>query len=183
MDMKKIENREYIEKKESRNKIIIGLILVGLMILSTAGYAFFQTGRTGKDNQEKIIYNGLEFVKNNGFWDVVISGQGFSFQNLPNETSDIKVNLFANLNNFANKPLYISRQSLGSQEILMNLGAYVKRVQLACISEPCEGNLPVKNCSDNFIIFQEGENKVSSEENCIYILSSPDNEIKRCFSL
>ena len=60
----------------------------------------------------------------------------------------------------------------------MNIGAYITRVQLACISEPCEGNFPVKNCSDNFIIFQKGENKVVQEDNCFYVLSSSEEEIK-----
>lgn len=175
--MRKIENQEIKEKKESRNKIILSLILVGVLILSTAGYAFYNTNEEGT---EEVEMNGLKFVKNNMFWDTVVESQGFSFQNLPNETADIQVNLFKNLNDFRGKPLYFSEQNPGSQEILMNIGAYVERVQLACISEPCKDNLPIKNCSDsNFVVFQSGEiNKVSSEENCIYILYRTGEETK-----
>ncbi len=176
--MRQIESRESREKKESRNRIILSIILVGLLVTSTAGYALYSTDK--KEKPEEFKYKNFLFVKNNEFWDVQIGAEGFSFQNLPNETLDVEVNLQRSFQEFVNKPLYISSYSQGSQEILMNLGAYIQRAHLACIQEPCEEDLPVKNCTDNnFIIFETGEfNKISGDENCIYISYKSGEEVK-----
>ena len=84
------------------------------------------------------------------------------------------------LDDFANKPLYISETSPSSQEILSNIRNYIERAQLACINgKECKEDLPIKNCSDNFIIFKESKiNKVTQEDNCIYILAKSKEAIK-----
>jgi len=174
--MRKIVSREYIEKKQSRDRMIIGLVLISLMILSTAGYAFYSSD---KKDIEKINYNGFEFVRNNGFWDLEVSGQKFSFQYLPNESFDIEINLQKSLADYTGKVLYFSEKSLGSQEILMNIGRYVERAQLACFEESCEDDLPIKNCSDNFIIFRESNfSKIVNENNCVYIISNFEDQVR-----
>lgn len=157
--------------------MIIGIILVGIMILSTAGYAFY---REDKTTNEKIIYNGFEFVNENGFWRTSVNGEKFYFQYLPNETLDIKLNLQKNLNSFSGKPLYYSPQNPGVQEILINFDRYVERYQQACLNiDNCENGLPIKNCTDNFIIFQNKNiSTITQEDNCIYILYPDDADVK-----
>ena len=83
---------------------------------------------------------------------------------------------------------------LAVSEIISNIAPYVLRTQEACYaelkdtnisnkpSEKCEGDLPTKNCSVNFLIirdFDESENKTSRAartENCLFI-ESRDSEI------
>ena len=46
--------KKEIEKKDTRNKTIIGLIMVAILVLSTAGYAFFSGS---EDTIKKVKYN------------------------------------------------------------------------------------------------------------------------------
>ena len=64
--MRKIETKQEREKRERRNKTIIGIILVVVMVLSTAGYAFFSGD---KKEIKKIEYNNFKFeLLDNGRW-------------------------------------------------------------------------------------------------------------------
>lgn len=161
------------EKKDTRNKIIIGIILVGLMILSTAGYAFYNTD---SESVKKIKYYDTEFVLGeDGLWHSTIQGYGFSTQYNPTEVENISINLNLNLDSYTNKPVYFSFESnpKGIDEIIRNLGTFVERSQLSCLDgEKCEGDLPVKNCTDNVIIIKEGTNKITQEDNCVYIFGN-----------
>jgi hypothetical protein len=62
------------------------------------------------------------------------------------------------------------------QEILNNLERYVSRSQEACLNSGVNmsdcGDLPVKSCEDNLIIFEDSLNNITSvrkEGNCVYI--------------
>ena len=172
--MKKIELKSVSEKKDTRNKVIMGVGLILLMILSVVGYAFY-----GSDTEEirKEDYNGFKFTQEQGtdYWKLELGGQAFYFNHLPNETESFVSGFNREINSFVGKPLYFSEQNLGSQEIVSNIGDYVERIQLACLNE-CEEDLPVKNCSSNFIIFRESEeNKIIQEDNCVYILSKKED--------
>ena len=57
--MRAIENKAEKEKKQKRNQIVIGGILIALMVLSTAGYATFNNSKTSETTSFK--YNGLKF--------------------------------------------------------------------------------------------------------------------------
>jgi len=170
--MKKIETNQDREKKERKNKIILGVILGLVMLFGTAGYSFLSMERTS--SSEKVKYNGLEFVKQGEYWQTSIQNYNFYFSYLPNETSEI--NIKKTLQDYANKPLYFANNGEAGQEILRNLQYFVLRVQEACLlSENCSENLPVKNCSDNIIIIKEKESLASpvlEEDNCIYIISN-----------
>lgn len=179
--MKKIETAGEKEKREARNRLIIGIILVGIMVLSTAGYAFFTNERTNANSGESINYNGLIFEKgNDGFWHTTLQGYNFSFSFNPKETENITGYIFLKLNSYANKPLYFSSGSnaMGISEITRNLGSFVERVQYACINN-CSEDLPVKNCSDNIISIKDAnETLIKQEENCSYILARYDDVLK-----
>lgn len=176
--MRKIITREERERRERKNRTIIGIILVGIMILSTAGYAFYNIKG---EVIEKIEYKEIEFVlKEDGLWHFEISGQEFSTLNNPKQTEDVFISGNFNLQNYAGKPLYFSYDSEnnGINEIVRNIGRYTGRIQLACIDE-CEEDLPMKNCTDNIIIVrEENETLIKQEENCIYILGKQNDIIK-----
>lgn len=171
--LRKIETQSDIDKRETRNKLIIGIILIALMLFSTAGYAFLSNERVSTGGPKKT-YNGYEFFLNsNGLWQTTIQGQEFQFQYFPNETQDIQIPGFMNYNFYAGQPLYFSSENPdATYEISANLGRFLPRVQNACIAgEQCKDDFPEKNCtSDNIIIIKENnETIVRSDDNCIII--------------
>jgi hypothetical protein len=171
--MKRIETRDEQERKDRRNKIIIGSVLAVVMLLSTLGYSLM-SGEKTSSVVEKASYNGLDFYRQGDYWQTTISGNNFYFSYLPNETR--KLNLARTLKDYSGKPLYYTDSGLGIGEIARNLGSFVTRVQKACIDyENCTEDIPAKNCSNNILIIREkyiGGNPVVLEENCVFIFSN-----------
>ncbi len=177
--MRKIITREKRERIEKRNKTIVGLVLVGIMVFSVAGYAFYNIRG---EEIEKIEYKNIEFVlKEDGLWHFFIQGYEFSTFFNPQQVQDIEVLGNLNLGKLRGKPLYFSHDSdvEGTQEIDRNVNIFMERVQKACIYE-CEEDLPFKDCEeDNIIIIRESsETLIKQEENCIYILGKENELIK-----
>lgn len=181
MDMREIATKEKREKKETRSKTIIGLVLVALMVLSTAGFAFFSGS---KDETKKVEENGIKFTLNeNNLWSFKIQDFEFLTQYTLKETENISVPVLASVNSYSGKPLFFSGEtsSIVKQEIIRNLQNFVPRAQDACINEDeCEGDLPIKNCSEsNVIIINESEKiGITEEDNCVFIYA-PDDEQAR----
>lgn len=181
--MRKIISREEKDKKRRRSQLIIGIILIGIMVLGTAGYAFSDKENT---SSEKIEYNNIEFVKNNDYWNFNLNGNNFITKYNPKETENISFLSYSSINNYANKPLYlISDFNEPNYEISRNLNPFVLRIQNACISEDnCAENFPIKNCSeDNVIIIKELKTEdvkenIYQQENCIFITASPENQTR-----
>ncbi|MFA4952949.1 MAG: hypothetical protein WC584_01895 [Candidatus Pacearchaeota archaeon] len=177
--MRKIISKEEFQKKKKRNQLIVGLILIGVMIFGTLGYAF-----EGRENEEsksnKINYNGFEFVNQNDYWTTKIGELEFIFKFNPEQVDKIEGN-FNSLNKYSQKPMYIySENEMASFEIVRNMGSDVQRIQKACFEEKdCGENLPLKTCKDNFIIIKESETKkVEQKENCVFIEGNKEDLIK-----
>lgn len=179
--MRKIITKEEKKKKATRNKVIIGLVLVAIMVLSTAGYSFFSGSR---EETNKIKYNGIEFILNeNNLWQFKIQNFEFLTSFNPEETQNISVPIFSTINDYYGKPLFFLGQGEARQEIERNLGNFFSRSQDTCIKEyenMCEEDTPIKNCSeDNIIILKETENiEINQEENCIFIFSPYEEQIR-----
>jgi hypothetical protein len=175
--MRKITSKEDEEKKMKKNQIIIGIILVGVMVISTLGYAF-QTQDNKNTDTGKIEYNGYEFLSQNGLWFVNIGSLQFSFLNNPNQVEkiDSPVNL---LNKYSGQVLYISSKNQDAElEIYRNLDQVILRRQYACLeNETCaDESFPIKTCQDNFIIIQEAEtSEIKQDGNCVFIKGSKEN--------
>ena len=168
--MRKIETIVEKARREGRNKMIIGILLVFLMVFSTVGYAFYYT-REGDEESNEETYNGLKFINNGNLWLVNIEGYDFSFMFHPKDIENVSINMTHNINNYTNKPLYFVNNSGGINEISRNLYNFIPRMQEVCYGE-CEKDLPVKNCTDNLIIFQESEyDEINQKDNCIFIRS------------
>ena len=169
--MKKITSKEKQDKKRQRSQMIGGLLLIFVMILSVLGYSL----KSNADKEsEKIVYNGVEFIKDSNLWKINLGGLTFSFWYNPEEVEEINstINL---INDYAGKPLYIySEDSEAESEIYRNLfyqNTIVQRVQYACLEgETCKGDVPIKSCENNFILIKESNNtKVEQQENCLFI--------------
>jgi hypothetical protein len=169
--MKKIQTAELVAKKQKRNQIVMGVILVALLVVSTAGFSLMSS-KDGDKNSYKE--NGINFFRQNGVWVAEIGGETFGFQYLPSEVENISVRNNFDLGDYVDKPLYFVGQSGGIPEVLGVLGRYASRYQEACLENiSCGGDFPVKDCTDNLIIFEEGNPEVYAEENCVYLRGDP----------
>jgi hypothetical protein len=171
--MRKIKTQSEIDRKTRKNQLLIGGIMILLLVLSIVGYSFASVA-SGNDNS-KVNENGVSFLKQNGLWVTEIDGFVFGFQNLPSEVSEVDVNVSISLNQYSGLPLYFVNPNEGAPEILSNIGNYVLRYQEACFNNAtCEGDLPLKGCDDNLIIFESGNvSSVYQYENCIFIVGDP----------
>lgn len=180
--MNKLVTKEEKGQKDRRNKIILGVILVGIMVVSTAGYAFFSNEKIA--GQSKIVeYKGLKFsLLDNGFWYVKINEYEFFTKYNPKDTENITSHISLNIKNYAGKPLYFSQDSdrQCSSEIARNTEKFSERLQFVCL-ENCTEDYPIKNCSDNIIIIRKAtETLIRQEDSCIYILTNEDDALRAC---
>lgn len=167
--IKRIISKSEHKKKRKRNSIIIGIILIIVMFGSVFGIVLNSFGQDSA-RVNKIKYNDYEFVNENNFWKTSIGELELVFQYYPSQTKNITTPL-NNINNYYNKPLYVHSEDLDSEiEVYRNLQQIASRIQPACFSaENCTGDFPVKTCSDNFIIIEEGAEEITQVENCVYI--------------
>ncbi|MCK4553167.1 hypothetical protein KAT80_03105 [Candidatus Pacearchaeota archaeon] len=187
--MKKIRTKYSEAKKQKRNQMIVGVILVFVMFGSVFGVI---VGSFGQDKEDKNIeYNGIEFVEQNGFWFASKGNLNFVFRNNPKQVKKIgsELNYF---NNYEGKPLYIYSEHYEAElEVLRNFfyqNQIVQRVQPACLDEEedifnqtteCDVNLPIKNCENNFIIIRESnDTKIVQNKNCVFIHGEKENLTK-----
>jgi hypothetical protein len=168
--MRKIQSKEDIEKKQKRNQIIIGVVMVSLLAFSTIGYALMNN-RSTSSSADTTTDSGITFYKNSGYWVAEFESTTFAFQNLPSDLTDIEFETNLTLNDYYQSPLYFVNANEGATEVLTNLNSYILRYQEACLEGMnCTGDLPTKDCSNNVIIFEIGnESKITQDENCIYL--------------
>lgn len=170
--MRRIKSEADIQRVRRRNNVILGVVMIGLLILSYAGFALMNSDENG-ENQNFVEEKGFNFVRDGGYWKMMVDGQVFGFQNLPSEVDDVDVNISVEFANYVSLPLYFVGAGEGANEILINLGNYVLRYQEACLEGMvCDGDLPTKSCEDsNLIIFEAGdEARVYSEGTCVFVV-------------
>ncbi len=180
--MRKIKTQEEIEKKKKINQLLIGGILILLMVVSTAGYSLISRDNSndsgGSGSSEK--YGDYTFFRDQGMWGVMLDGESYYFQYLPGEVENVSVSGNFSIAQYSGKVLYLVNNNPASQDILIDFNKYFLRAQGACLnsnlndsfdSSSCEGDLPIKTCSDNLIIFENSDNetRVWQDKNCVYI--------------
>ena len=164
--MRKIETKEVIEKRSERTKLIVGVALVIIMVLSTAGYALLNISNGNEEqspeSEDKVNYRGLEFnLLGDNLWHFKIDNYEFQTAYNPLETEEINIPFNVSYEEYYGKPLYfvVSDESkIISSEIGKNIGYFPLRMNFACLEEKnCDEDLPLKNCADNLIIIKSGE--------------------------
>ena len=174
--MRKIVSAEEEAKKKKRRQVILGVVLAFIMVASTIGFAIQSNSGIGNSPQgdvsgNEIEYNGFKFVNQNGLW---VLGN-FVFRYVPQQIPDITSDSGSDIkpaSNYQGKPAYVySEDDEAEIEIAVNLGQIAQRVQKACPEDTiCSGDLPVKTCSDNFIIIKESNtSSITQENNCVFI--------------
>jgi len=169
--MRRIQTKADIDKKKRKNQIVVGSVMIFLLFGSILGYSLM-SGNKNEDSNSEINENGVDFFKQNGLWVTEIDSNVFGFQNLPSEVADIDVNISVDFMQYSGKPLYLVNPGEGVPGILNNIGKYALRYQEACLDNvTCEGDLPIKNCDSNLIIFENSNSsKVYQNDSCVFIV-------------
>ena len=183
--MKRITTKEDIEKKEKRNKIILGVILIIIMFGSIGGYSFLsQPTEDQTEPENEVIYNGVSFIRTaNDFWTFNQGDYQFITAYNPEETVNISVPSSINLQEFSGRPLYYNGDTRTISEVYSVLQYFTTRVQEVCLeNEECTKDLPTKSCNEDSLIIVkeipdiEGESSVIKEGKCI-IIQAPYGEL------
>ena len=181
--MKKLLTKNQRAKKDKTNQIILGVLLIGLMLFSTLGYAL--GGKDTEDSQEVIEYNGIEFSRNSDYWTFNYNNQEHNTRYNPNETKEIQVPIKMSLQDYSQKPLYIVGEiAEPTQEILRILKPLISRVNMACLPNTnCTIDAPTKDPAiDNIIIIQEPTKNqtenIVQQDKAIFITASFENQTK-----
>ena len=167
--MRKVETREEAERKQKRNTLVVSIVLIAILVFSTAGYfSLSDEEETGGSSQ------GSSKVKDMGNgWAMDYNGQALSFSSSPDSASNASISLINTLGSYAGQDFYIASDNEAvTYEISYNLGRFAERVQPACYGA-CDKNLPEKGCKDNLIVFKEAaQNRVYQNDNCVFIEGS-----------
>lgn len=163
--MRNILHREESEIKAKKKSRILTFFLLGILVLSSLGYAFL-TAIENPSNQETNNDN----LAANGRWTEKYGDQTLSFATSTEAVKDVPVISSLTINDYYTKTVYFDIENTGiASEINYVLGPYLARLQEACYGS-CEKNLPEKSCSDLMIIWKESEtNRVYQNQSCLFI--------------
>jgi hypothetical protein len=176
--MRRIKSKQVSEKKQKKRQTILGIILIVVMFGSVFGII---VNSFGDKSSSEITYNGFKFTNQNNYWYTQIGNLEFLFKYLPDKEDNNSKTELKPLSNYPGKILYLYSEDYESEiEIYRNVEPYIQRKQYACLDEiSCNGDYPVKDCSENFIIIKESnETKIYQEENCVFILGKKENLAK-----
>lgn len=178
--MRKIKSEQETQSRKKKMQVFVGMFMVSLMILATAGYFATElfTEKGSIQTNEKVIYGGKTYFRQNDLWILQEQDKQFYFYNLPNESKGVYQNN-STFEDYSGKVLYIVNLVSEAEFIVMNLNGVYTRWQTACIeSESCNEDLPIKNCSENLIVFKKGDkDRVERQGNCIFIYGNPEKGI------
>lgn len=169
--LKPIEKIKDKERKERRNKIVLGLLSAFIMIISVIGFALNLRG--GNSN-----------VKEGGFWNfyVKLGNQKLQLKTLflPNETGDVKIKYAPTIGDFINKKYYFYSSSELREESFRALSylSYISILREACLKDyPCyNSELPLKDCNENFIVFiKSNDTEIDRKSECIILKGNRTN--------
>lgn len=164
--MRKITSVEEQARKERRRIRALSLLMLLILLGSTAGFAFIsyqQDSPTAAPGEGEVQDTG------NG-WQLRWQGQTFSLRASPSAVADIPVSATHTIDNYAGQALYVDAESDAIlAELSSTLGRYASRFQPACYGR-CKRDLPEVNCSANVIVWRSAEEGgVRQEESCVFI--------------
>ena len=179
--MRKILSKEEAERRRKRNNTVLVIILGAVMVLSTLGFALQGRGdfSTASNSGTEVDYRGFKFLNQNGLWFL----GNFTFTNTPYDiTNQTTANISIDLNpitSYQGVPVYVYSDDTSSEfEVGTNLALIAQRIQKACPEGMnCSvGNLPIKNCTDNFIIIETSNiSSITQDNKCVYIRGPQEN--------
>jgi hypothetical protein len=164
--MKSIQTASAIEEQQRKRKKLGGTIIIGLLLLSTVGFAISGTGIGKPKEQEGLQYDGQ-------YWTYFISGNPiYRFNYAIKELDFTNISLSKTLVDFGGKNLFIDSSDINSlQEIALNLGRHALKLSEACYGS-CSRDIPEMTCDVDgvFIVVKESETpSIIEENNCVFI--------------
>jgi len=163
--MRRIETPEQIDRRKKRNARIGSIIMLLILVVSSLGYAFMSS-----DSESNTGGGSGKAYGVGDRWAIDMNGGTIYFAYPPENLTDIIVDTNLSLQDYYQKPLYISSDSaLVGSEVSYSLGKYVERVQSACYGN-CSLDYPDKDCDSNLIVFKESnQSRVFQKQNCIFV--------------
>jgi len=170
LELRKIGTKEDSERKSKRNTLILSIVMISILVFSTAGYFSMRDKSTTTGTSSGNVQNV------GAYWYFSYDGNDIRVSSSPESAQNVSVIMFTKLESYAGKTVYVaSDYDNGLYEVSSALQNYAERVQPACYGE-CSKNLPEKDCNDTMIIISrlnasiEGINgKVYEQDNCVFI--------------
>lgn len=167
--MRKIETADVLERRAKRNRLVLGIIIIGMLLLSTAGYALLSGGisepGTGIENEDGLVYNGQ-------YWIYSEAGKSAYFLYPKSEVVNITTSFGATLLNFRGASVFVDAPSDAVKTLVsLNLAPYVGQLAEACYGS-CDRDLPERTCTDNGILLvwnASEETSVRQQDSCIFL--------------
>jgi len=173
LEIRKIGTEKEAEKKSRRNTLILSIVMIAILVFSTAGY-FSLREDTGTNTGSGKVQNV------GGLWHFDYNGNDIKLSSPPESAENISVLVLNKIENYAGKTVYVaSEYDSGWYEINSALQNYAERVQPACFGE-CTKNLPEKDCNETMIVISrlnasvEQKGKVYEQDNCVFIEGNID---------
>jgi len=166
VQIRKIETAEEIERKRKRNNLILSIIMILILVFSTAGYFSLRedtsTSSGGSDNVQNV----------GDAWIITYGDQTIRVSSSPESAQNTSILSLKTIDYYSGKTVYVASDSdAGFYEIASTVGRYTGRMQQACYGE-CEKNLPEKNCDDTMIVIRTNlteKGRIYEEDNCVFI--------------
>jgi hypothetical protein len=173
--MKTIKPKKEIKKKKDRTQSFLAIFLLIVLGFSTVGFAFLNRTNNSESNYEKVVFQGEEFYNTGNYW----TNGKIVLLNNPLKVGFEKIENIS-IDNYYQEPLYIySPETIARTIIAQNLMQVALRLSEACPvdEESCqERDIPIKDCSQNFIILKVGEEeKIETFEKCVYITNKAED--------
>ena len=148
LPIRKIEPREESERKRKRNTLYLSIVMIAILVFSTAGYFSLQNEDSGTGTNEKVQNVGDSWVFSYG-------DQTFRLTNAPEDGQNVSILSFVSLDKYSGKTVYVSSEGDAVfYEIYSSLGVYTERMQQACYGK-CSKNLPEKDCNETMIVIRD----------------------------
>ncbi len=182
LNIRKLQSAEEIEKKKKRNMLIASIVLIAILVFSTAGY--FSSTNEGSDNNK----NNKNISEIGNEWVLDYGGQYLRFSNPPEVAENVSMNFDYLIGDYSGKVVYVASDSdSASYEIGASLGRYTQRIQGACYGK-CNKDFPEKNCTEMLIVFSKSNetSRIYQEQSCVFIegdLKAVDSFLYRIFGV
>ncbi len=164
-NLRKIESREEMERKRKRNTLFLSIIMISILVFSTAGYFAFKDDSDTQSNTEGVQNMGGDS------WVFKYGEQTVKLSNSPESVKNITVFVNEDISSYSGKIVYVaSENDAGLYEIYSALSGYAGRVQPACYGK-CTKDLPEKECNETMIVVKPANatDMVYQKDSCVFI--------------
>jgi hypothetical protein len=162
-NLRKIESSEEMERKRKRNTLFLSIVMISILVFSTAGYFSFRG-----DDSDSTSGN----VQNMGdSWIFKYGEQTIKLSYSPEDVKNITLFINDDISSYSGKTVYIASESdAGLYEIYPAMSGFAGRVQEACYGN-CTKDLPEKNCNETMIVIKPANltEMVYQRDSCIFI--------------